>query len=369
MRILAMVKRIIQQMLRDKRALALMMVAPLLIITLLNYLLSGNTVNPKIAVTNADDALVEQLKDKDIIVVPYNKIDNVENVLIEEELDGALQFNGEEIVLTLTNAQPSTAKALQLKIQQALAAENAKKQASNMAVLLNTVKSKLPSGVPLEFEKAATSEITTSYIYGNKDTIFFDQLSPILVGFFVFFFVFLISGIALLRERTTGTLDRLMATPIQRRDIVFGYLLGYGLFAVIQTIIVVFYSVKVLNIMLVGTVWNVILINLCLALVALSLGILLSAFANSEFQMMQFIPIAIIPQVFFAGIFPVDGMADWLQFIAKCMPMYYGGNALVDVMYKGLGLSAIRNELLILLGFALVFIVLNILALKKYRKI
>ncbi|WP_342429458.1 ABC transporter permease [Neobacillus sp. FSL H8-0543] len=369
MRILAMVKRIIHQMLRDKRALAMMMVAPLLIITLLNYLLSSSTVDPKIAVTNADEALVELLKDKDIIVVRYDQLVNVEQVLIEDELDGALQFNGDEIVLTLTNAQPSTTKAILMKIQQTLAAENGKNQASNMALFLETVQSKLPPGAPLEIENVAAPELTTSYIYGNKDTIFFDQLSPILVGFFVFFFVFLISGIALLRERTTGTLDRLMATPIQRRDIVFGYLMGYGIFAVIQTIIVVFYSVKVLDIMLVGSVWNVILINLCLALVALSLGILLSAFANSEFQMMQFIPIAIIPQVFFAGIFPVEGMAGWMQVIAKCMPMYYGGSALVDVMYKGLGLSAIRNELLVLLGFALVFIVLNVLALKKYRKI
>ena len=112
-----------------------------------------------------------------------------------------------------------------------------------------------------------------------------------------------------------------------------------------------------------------ILINLSLALVALLLGILLSAFANSEFQMMQFIPIAIIPQVFFAGILPFEGMPEWMQIIAKCMPMYYGGNALVDVMYKGLGLSDIKNELFVLLGFAIVFIVLNILALKKYRKI
>ncbi len=181
--------------------------------------------------------------------------------------------------------------------------------------------------------------------------------------------MFLISGIALLRERTTGTLERLLATPILRREIVFGYLLGYGLFAVIQTIIVVTYAVKVLDITLVGSFWNVVIINLTLALVALSLGILLSAFANSEFQMMQFIPIAIIPQVFFAGIFPFESMAGWMQVLAKCMPMYYGGSALVDVMYKGLGLSDIRNDLFVLLGFALVFIVLNIVALKKYRKI
>lgn len=368
MRIAAMVKRIIQQMLRDKRALALMMVAPLLILTLLHYLLSANTVEPKLGVVNADDALVEQLKDMDITVKTYEQQKNVKAVVIDDELDGLLQMNDAEITLTLSNEQPSTAKALQIKVQQAIAAEKAKQQGENLASFMQTIQSKLP-GVPLKMEQVKAPDIDISYVYGNEDTVFFDQLSPILVGFFVFFFVFLISGIALLRERTTGTLERLVATPIQRKDIVFGYLIGYGLFAVIQTIIVITYAVKVLDITLVGSFWHVVVINLALALVALSLGILLSAFANSEFQMMQFIPIAIIPQVFFAGIFPVDGMAGWMQVIAKCMPMYYGGSAIVDVMYKGLGFSAIRNELLVLLGFALVFIVLNILALKKYRKI
>jgi ABC-2 type transport system permease protein len=366
MRILAMVKRIFHQMLRDKRALALMMVAPLLVLTLMNYLLSGNNVDPRLGVINADDKLIERLKDSDITIIQVE--DNTKDLLLDKDLDGVLHFDGEDISLTLTNDQPNAAKALQIKVQQAIAAEKAKEQAANLSTFMEGIQSKLP-GVPLKMEQVKAPEVNTSYIYGNKDTIFFDQLSPILVGFFVFFFVFLISGIALLRERTTGTLERLLATPIQRKDIVFGYLLGYGLFAVIQTIIVVTYAVNVLDITLVGSFWNVVIINLTLALVALTLGILLSSFANSEFQMMQFIPIAIIPQVFFAGIFPFESMAGWMQILAKCMPMYYGGNALVDVMYKGLGLSDISNDLFVLLGFALVFIILNIVALKKYRKI
>jgi ABC-2 type transport system permease protein len=366
MRILAMVKRIFYQMLRDKRALALMMVAPLLVLTLMNYLLAGNTVDPRLGVINADNKLVERLKDNDITVVQVEE--NTKDLLLDKDLDGILQFDDDDISLTLTNDQPNPAKALQIKVQQALAAEKTKEQAANLSALMENIQSMLP-GIPVKMEQVKAPEIKTSYLYGNKDTIFFDQLSPILVGFFVFFFVFLISGIALLRERTTGTLERLLATPIKRKDIVFGYLLGYGLFAVLQTIIVVTYAVKVLDITLAGSFWNVVIINLTLALVALSLGILLSSFANSEFQMMQFIPIAIIPQVFFAGIFPFESMAGWMQILAKCMPMYYGGTALVEVMYKGSGLSAITNDLLVLLGFALVFIVLNIVALKKYRKI
>lgn len=369
MRTLAFVKRICRQMLRDKRTLALMMVAPLIIMTLIYFLFNSDTPNPKIGVISSDTNMINQLKDRDINVKAYHSADHIKQTVINDKLDGFLQISGDRIKLTLKNTDPTVTKGLQVKVQQAIAAENASKQASHLSSFIQKIQSKLPGGPPIQLETVKAPKITTSYLYGSKDTSFFDLLGPILVGFFVFFFVFLISGIALLRERTTGTLERLMATPIRRQNLVFGYLLGYGLFAVIQTIIVVFYATKVLKIMLAGSLWNVILINLMLALVALSLGILLSAFANSEFQMMQFIPIVIIPQIFFAGILPVDGMANWLQAIAKMMPMYYGGDALQAVMYKGLGFSDIYQDLLVLFGFAVIFIILNVFALKKYRKI
>lgn len=368
MRTIALVKRVCIQMIRDKRTLALMMVAPLVILTLLHYLLSTDSTTPRLGVSGVEERLVEQLKDKEIIVIQYDQLKNTDQVIIDDNLDGTLQIESEKMHLTLTNDQPSSTKVLQTKVMQAICLVNAKDQANNITKFVQDIQTKLPN-IPVNINKVKAPEMNTTYIYGSSDTTFFDQLSPILVGFFVFFFVFLISGIGLLRERTTGTLDRLMATPIQRRDIVFGYLIGYGLFAIIQTLIVVFYAVKVLDIMLIGSLWNVILINLSLALVALLLGILLSAFANSEFQMMQFIPIAIVPQIFFAGILPIEGMPEWMQIIAKCMPMHYGGNALVEVMYKGSGLDIIKTDLFVLFGFALVFIVLNIFALKKYRKI
>lgn len=368
MRVVAFIRRIIQQMLRDKRALALMMVAPLLILTLLHYLFSVENPTPTIGVSNLDNELIEQLKEKEMDVTQYDSPKNIEKIIIDNDLDGYLQENDKKIDLILQNDQPSVAKAIQIKVQQAIAATSAEQQKENLSEFMLKIQQALP-GDAIELSEVEVREVETTYLYGDEDTTYFDQLSPILVGFFVFFFVFIISGIAILKERTSGTLDRLMATPIQRHEIVFGYVLGYGIFAIIQTIIVVFYAVKVLQIMMIGSIWNVILINLTLALVALSLGTLLSAFANSEFQMMQFIPIVIIPQIFFAGIIPVETMANWLQVIAKCMPLYYGGSALVDVMYKGLGMSSILNYLLVLLGFSIVFIILNIFALKKYRKV
>lgn len=336
-------------MLRDKRTLALMFVAPLLILTLMYFLFNGNTVDPKLGVVGVDQSLADGFEKADINVKEFESFSK--KMVADKDLDGVLEQENEKMTLTLRNDDPSKAKALQMKINQVVTA-----QAQAKLIGQNPVLAKL-----------APQKIETTYVYGDKDTVFFDVLSPILVGFFVFFFVFIISGIGLLRERTTGTLERLMATPIRRWEIVTAYLIGFGIFAVIQTIIVVVYAITALDIVLVGSVFHVILINLLLALVALSLGILLSSFAASEFQMIQFIPIAVIPQVFFAGIFPLDGMAEWLQAVAKIMPMYYAGDALKSVMYQGMGLSDISIDLIALAIFAAIFIILNIFALKKHR--
>lgn len=351
MRTVAVIKRICQEMLRDKRTLTLLFVVPLIILSLMYFLFNGNTVDPKLGVVNIDNNLVKILEEANINVKNYEQVDR--ELIVEEKLDGLLELKDEKWVLTLQNSDPSIAKALQMKVNQSVSFQAQSK-------VLN------PNTAPLAIQKKV---IDTKYIYGNSETSFFDVLSPVLVGFFVFFFVFLISGIGLLKERTTGTLERLMSTPIRRGEIVTAYLVGFGIFAVIQTVIVVLFSINVLDMVLVGSVWNVILINLLLALVALSLGTLLSTFATSEFQMVQFIPIAVIPQVFFAGIFPLEGMANWLQSIGKIMPIYYAADALKGVMYKGLGLKDISGDLFVLVVFATIFIILNIFALKKYRSL
>lgn len=351
MRTVALIKRICQEMLRDKRTLALLFVAPLIILTLMYFLFNGNTVVPKLGVVNVENNLEKILEEANINVKHYEQADN--ETIIEEDLDGLLEGMGEKLKLTLQNSDPSTAKALQMKVNQSVSL-----QARSKVLNPNAASAAIPK-----------KNIDTQYVYGNSETAFFDVLSPVLVGFFVFFFVFLISGIGLLKERTTGTLERLMSTPIRRGEIVTAYLVGFGIFAVIQTVIVVLYSINVLDMVMVGSVWNVILINLLLALVALSLGTLLSSFAASEFQMVQFIPITVIPQIFFAGIFPLEGMAEWLQSIGKIMPIYYAADALKGVMYKGLGLSDISGDLFALVVFATIFIILNIFALKKYRRL
>lgn len=339
MRTLALIKRIMLQLLRDKRTMALLFFAPLIVLTLMYFFFNGESEDPRLAVVGASEPLLTAMEDASIDVISYDAADN--RTIISDKLAGLLEIKDGSFHVVLENNDPSTSRALLKKITQIAAMQGG-------------------GNVP---------NVETEYIFGDEDTAFFDVLGPILVGFFVFFFVFLISGIGLLKERVSGTLERLLATPIRRWEIVLAYLTGFGIFAIIQTIIVVFYSIKVLDMIMIGQVWHVIIVNLMLALVALSLGILLSTFASSEFQMVQFIPIVVIPQIFFAGIIPLEGMADWLQNLSRIMPLYYAADALKAIMYRGEGMADISSNLLALAAFAVVFIFMNIFALKRYRKL
>ena len=302
------------------------------------FIFNSNESNLTLVVSNGSNQLTEKLQAVDFHVIEQNDFSKED--LKAKEYNGWLDIQQNQFKLTLLNDSPSTAQAVKMKLTQAMQPDN-----------------------------ATTMKFSTAYVYGDEDTALFDTFSPMLIGFFVFFFVFLISGIALLKERTSGTLERLLATPIKRYEIVAGYMIGYGLFAIIQTIIIVVFGIYVLDIVHVGSIWLVLLTNILVALVSLSLGTLLSSFAASEFQMMQFIPLVIVPQIFFSGIFPLDNMAEWLQNVGRIMPLYYAADALNGVMYKGFTFSDITTDLAILACFAFVFITLNIISLKKYRSL
>ncbi|HDR3364732.1 TPA: ABC transporter permease, partial [Bacillus anthracis] len=208
-----------------------------------------------------------------------------------------------------------------------------------------------------------------NYLHGSKDFTMFDGLGPVLIGFFTFFFVFILSGVSFVRERLSGALERLLSTPIKRWEIVVGYIIGFGIFAFIQSIIIVSFSVYILDLYVAGSIWLTLLITCMLSLTALTLGTFLSAYANNEFQMIQFIPLVIVPQIFFSGLFPIESMNKWLQMLGKLFPLTYGADAMRQVMIRNQGFTEIALDLTVLLFFSVLFAVGNVFALKKHRKI
>lgn len=283
--------------------------------------------------------------------------------------------------MTYANTDSSKTNAVKQALRSVLIKEQVKGLAKSNGQLVKQLK-QLTQSLPPEVkgqlptqnsssnkQSAQKTKISNHYWYGDSDTGFFDKIVPIILSFFVFLFVFLISGLALLKERTSGTLDRLLATPVKRSDIVFGYMASYGLLAILQTLIIIFVAVWLLKVEIVGNIWSVLFINILVALVALAFGILLSTFAESEFQMIQFIPLIIVPQLLFSGLIPLDSMPNWAQVFAGIMPLKYAGDAQASIILYGKSITTEGLNIAVLLLFLVVLTIINVVGLKRYRKV
>lgn len=363
MRIFAISKKVIKELLRDKRTLALMFLAPVLIMWLLNTMFSVSTsTNVTLATVDVPTQITKTMDKIDGVT-----LENVSNTKAKSELkdgsvDAIISYDDNGFNVTYANTDSAKTTMTRQVLKSAISAYKTQ-------TLVETVSKLTATQTQSASSNSQNFDISESYQYGNEDTGFFVKLIPVLIGFITFFFVFLISGMALLKERTSGTLDRLLATPVKRSEIVFGYLISYGFLAIIQTAIIVLSSIWLLDLEVVGSLFNVIIVSSCLALVALAFGILLSTLAKSEFQMMQFIPIIVFPQMFFSGIIPLDSMADWVQTLGKVLPLSYSGDALSKIILQGGGFSDIAGDVGILLIFLVVLTIINIIGLKRYRKV
>ena len=210
--------------------------------------------------------------------------------------------------------------------------------------------------------------ILTLFATGTATETIFDNYAYIFLSIIAFFLIFIVSGMALVRERVTGTLERMLMTPVTRTGIVTGYALGYGLFAAIQAVVLVLFTIYVLGAPNKGNIFWIIIIMLLLAIAAVSFGELLSIFSTTEFQVVQLIPLTIVPQIFFSGIIPLDSFPSHLGNLAYIMPIYLGAEAVRIVMKAAGGFSDMWHYMAALLAYIIALNMLNALALRKYRK-
>lgn len=193
-----------------------------------------------------------------------------------------------------------------------------------------------------------------------------DYIAPALLATLALFFGFLLTGISFLRERSQGTMERLMASPISRLDIVTGYLFGFFIFALVQTLIILLFTIYVLNVTYHGDLWQIFVFQIVVVAGAVNLGIFISTFARNEFQMVQFIPLIIFPQVFLCGvIWPVEQMPDYLQWLSTILPLTYAVDGLRNIMISGENLSDVGFELAVLVGFAIVISIVAAITLRR----
>ncbi|PZS36468.1 MAG: antibiotic ABC transporter permease [Pseudonocardiales bacterium] len=204
------------------------------------------------------------------------------------------------------------------------------------------------------------------YVFDSKAV--FSGIAPALLGFFPFLLMFLVTSITTLRERSSGTLERLMTTPIAKLDLLVGYALAFSLVALVQVVVAVVVSLW-LGLDLAGSVGWLILVAALDSLLGVALGLLASAFARTEFQAVQFMPVVVLPQLLLCGLFqPRDQMAKVLQWASDVMPLSYAVSAMQRVAHSTTLSGTYARDVLVVAGCALLALALAAATLRRTQK-
>ena len=364
-RVVALFRRVVQEIRRDHRSVALLLVVPIVMTGLITFIVrEGQSpavdaviVNPAgppgAIVAGALGAALEEAGGSATLVADEAAARNaVEDgsasvgVLLPAEIGPGVAMT----VTILTNGLDPAGESTQVaQVQRAWISATA-------AV----------TGVPIP-----TIERTTLYGVPSDDPM--APFAPAILGFLAYFFVYLLTGISFLRERTGGTLERLMATPVARGEVVAGYLFGFGLFAMLQVGILLAWglgSVQVpalgplpafsvgLGLPIAGSPLLAFVVVVVAALGAVSLGIFLSTFARTELQVVQFIPIVLVPQFLLCGVlFPISTLPDVLQPLVGLMPLTYAVDGMRQILIAGadLGTATLQRDLVVLTLIAIFF--------------
>jgi ABC-2 type transport system permease protein len=357
-RVAAIARRILEGFRRDRRTVALVFGVPIVILSLFWYLMRGGGAHPGVGVVNLDSGplgqqVTQRLLDSDDVAASTMSESEARDRLADGRIAGYILFPTD--FSARASQQRDVAPEVRLEGTQ---------PSLNGAVLnaLSKAMSEAVSGA------GPRLDVRVSYLHGGSGLDTLDYFGAAFIGLVVFFIVYVITSIAFLRERSQGTLERLMATPLRRAEIVVGYMVGFGAVALLQALIVLVYALYVIRIQNAGSVWLLFVFDALLAIGAVNLGIFFSTFARNEFQAVQFIPLVIVPQVLLSGIvFPVNTEPGLLQPVSNILPLTYAVYGMRDVMLKGAGLASPGVVLDLGVGalFAAVAIALGALTLRR----
>ncbi len=358
-RVAAITKRLMQGFRRDRRTLALLFVAPLVILGLLGYLLRGSSV-PAVGIANEDQGPLGSA------VVSALQSSRLVNASTISAPDGDAKLKDGSLAAYIVLPTDFSQRAQSGVITPQVYIEGS--QPSSTAQLLQALQLGLSSAAARAPGGGTRFQPQVTYLYGGPGLDTLDYFGAAAIGLIVFFLVFVITIVSFLNERSQGTLERLMASPLRRGEIVLGYMIGFTILALIQSVEVLTFCLAVLKVHNQGSVLLIFGLEALMAIVAVNLGIFLSMFARTEFQAVQFIPLVIVPQFLLSGIlFPVSAEPQPLQVLSDVLPLTYAVNALRDVMLKGADLTwpSLQLDTGVIVGFIVVLIAAGSATLRR----
>ncbi|TET13739.1 MAG: ABC transporter permease [Dehalococcoidia bacterium] len=363
-RAFAITKRIFKGLRHDRRTVALIVIAPLLAMSIFGIAFSGSVTDVGVVVVNLDEgplaARIVSNLDEDTLDIRYT---DSEKDAVEEVENGetwaAIVFPQDFTTNVMAKLEgnpaagdaPISVRADDSNVNVATAIKKAVRDA------VTTTMSQLGREMPIT--------IDDSPVYG-KGAEFIDFFVPGIMAFAVFILTTLLTLLSFVGERTSGTLERLRASPIRESEIVVGYAMAFGIIGMLQASLLLIVATLVFKITIVGNPFLAYIIVALLAAVSVNLGILLSSAAKREAQAIQFFPFITLPTFLLAGIFwPVEAIPSVLRPLSYLIPPTYAVEAMRSVILRGWGLGDIWLEIVALLAFGLVFLALSVRSLQR----
>ena len=374
-RVVALFRRVVSEIRRDRPSLALLFIAPIVITGLVTFILRESQAPQVTAVVVNLAGTRGQLVGSALSAALREGGATVSDVADEAAARAAIGDKAASVGVVIGT---DAATGSSLTITAITNGLDPSGEASQVSAVLRSVVA-AASGA----SGTAVPVVRHTTVYGTPTDDPITTFAPAIVGFFAYFFVYILTGVSFLRERTGGTLERLMATPVTRGEVVAGYTLGFGLFATIQVAVLMLWALGSLHVPALGPLPSfsiglgvavngspvlAFLVVVLLAVGAVSLGIFLSTFARTELQIIQFIPIVLAPQFLLSGVlFPVSSLPSILQPVVAIMPLNYAVDGLRQVFIRGadLGVPALQLDLAVLAIVAAFFATIAALTIRR----
>jgi ABC-2 type transport system permease protein len=370
-RAFAVTKRVLRDLKNDRRQLALIFIAPLLVISIFGVAFTGNVKDVRVVVVNGDTAVGNSSISDKVISNFDTSVLNVAYANSESDAVAQVQ-NGSASAVIVFPANFTQSVAARASGQTSVAKENATitlladKSNPNVSdpiiVTVNTAVAQTIQGIG---RQAPVSVDSSNAIYG-ANAQFIDFFAPGILCIAVWQLTTLLTLISFVGERTSGTLSRLLASPLKESELVAGYAVAFGIIGTTQSAVLLTAAVILFHVTIVGDVLLAFGVIALLAVVSEGLGILLSSFARREAQAIQFLPIVVLPAFLLSGVFwPIQAIPTWLRPVSYVIPVTYAVEAVRSVILRGWGLDKIYPDVVALLIFASVFLVLATLLLRR----
>lgn len=389
-RVLAVSRKVLRSLRHDRRTAGFLVLMPLFMITIFGYTFGGDIEDVSVVVVNLD--------------ATYGNSSASEAVLEELTAGGVLKI---ERIYIVNPEGPSPGEASESAVSDAVSevesgdawaaivfwgnfTENVLQSVEDIGSVPTTgpgtitiyidasntnIAQAITGEVRLTVQEVIVSEyhvlppvvVTEDRVYG-EGAEFIDFFAPGVMGLAAMMVTFMLSIISFVHERTTGTLERLLTTPVTEGEIVAGYALALGLVALVQSTVILVTAVALFQVQIEGSPLLVLLLIFVLGVGTQGLGFLLSSNAKTEFQAVQFLPIILFPSILLAGVFwPLEAVPELLRPVSYFIPLTYAVEGCRSVMIRGWGVGDVWVELLVLACFALAMLLLSTYSLKKRR--